>query len=65
MSDPNRTGTLDTKFVSAEETEKLLQIIKLALDDLDHVAGGQPKELRSPPPSSECSCVNCCSIHPL
>jgi hypothetical protein len=67
MSDTNKTGALDTKFVTAEETEKLLRIIDLALDDLDHVAGGQPKELvlRSPPPSSECACVNCCSAHPL
>jgi hypothetical protein len=65
MSDTSKAAILHTKFVSAEDTEKLLQIITLALDDLDQVAGGQPKELRSPPPSSECACVNCCSIHPL
>jgi hypothetical protein len=51
MSDTDKTSMLDTKFVSPEDTEKLLQVIELALDDLDQVAGG------------ECSCVNCCNNH--
>ncbi len=49
MSDTNKTSMFDTKFVSVDETEKLLEVLELALDDLDKVAGG------------ECSCVNCCS----
>jgi len=46
---PNREAALKTTFVSAEHAAELLQVLELALDDLDHVAGG------------ECSCVNCCS----
>ena len=49
MSDTSKTAILDTKFVSDADTEKLLQVLELAIDDLDQVAGG------------ECSCVNCCS----
>jgi hypothetical protein len=42
-------GRLETKFVSKDQTTDLMQVLELALEDLDHVAGG------------ECSCVNCCS----
>jgi hypothetical protein len=42
-------GRLETKFVSKDDTADLMQVLELALEELDHVAGG------------ECSCVNCCS----
>jgi hypothetical protein len=47
--DKESNGRLQTKFVSKDEAADLLQVLELALEDLDHVAGG------------ECSCVNCCS----
>ncbi len=40
---------LETGFVTRDETADLMQVLELALEDLDQVAGG------------ECSCVNCCS----
>jgi hypothetical protein len=52
MSDITKTDTSGTKFVSAEDTVKLLEILELALDNLDHVAGGV---------AAECACVNCCA----
>lgn len=54
MSDikPNTDeAALKTKFVSTDHAAELLQVLELALDDLDNVSGG------------ECSCVNCCCSH--
>jgi hypothetical protein len=43
------TSALETKFVTKEQTAKLVRNVELALEQLDDVTGG------------DCSCVNCCS----
>jgi hypothetical protein len=41
--------SLETTFVTEEQTAKLVRNVEFALEQLDEVAGG------------DCSCVNCCS----
>lgn len=49
-------GVLKTKFVTQDQTAALMQIIDLALEDIDQVAGGLAVQT-----IPTCQCVNCCS----
>jgi hypothetical protein len=45
---------LPTSFVTKQQTAALMQVLELAMEDLDHVSGGLAKD-------ETCQCVNCCS----
>jgi hypothetical protein len=46
--------TLETSFVTSNETATLTHAFELALEDLDHVAGGIP---------AVCGCGCCVPVH--
>jgi hypothetical protein len=48
-------GVVKTKFVTEEQTAPLMEILDLALEDIDKIAGGLVRA------AADCSCVNCCS----
>jgi hypothetical protein len=52
--DPN-ASVLKTTFVTQEQTAALMQILDLALEDIEQVGGGLARA------GATCSCVNCCS----
>jgi hypothetical protein len=48
-------GALKTKFVTKEQTAILRQILDLAFEDMDQVAGGDLPDT--------IICINCCKHH--
>jgi hypothetical protein len=52
------TGVLPTRFVTQDQTAALMQILDLAIEQLDQVGGG------SPPSQPTCQCITCCSPCP-
>jgi hypothetical protein len=56
------TGVLPTRFVTQDQTAALMQILDLAIDQLDQVGGGKGKPKPNPQPT--CQCITCCSPCP-
>jgi hypothetical protein len=53
------TGVLPTRFVTQNQAAALMQILDLALEDLDRVTGGMG--VGNPTPQPTCQCTTCCS----
>jgi hypothetical protein len=53
---PEATAALPTRFVSADESAALTQILELELEQASQVAGGLANTVR-------CCACHCCSVH--